>query len=273
MPTDALHQELLRIDGVFPRRDESMAAHTPLRVGGPTKLWAVVEDVAALQSALTAARRHKVRWLLHWPLEDYIIRDAGFHGLIIRPGAGFERVGARDGALHLGAASLWSALAPITALPVARWPGSVGGLFSQGEQGRLKGLGLTLRWLKGRRIIEHRVDPGADIPALKPSEIPLDVRLDAEFSRRHRLRPPPRTGQLFTAPRGAAVADLLRRSGLCGARLRSWRLSDVEPGTVVQIGRGTCRDVELLARGVVERVQRTRGVELSFRIPVIGVRS
>ena len=273
MPADVLLTRLQALDGVSVRHGEPLSAHTPLRVGGPATLWAVVHDVAALRATLTAARGEKVRWRVLWPMEDLIFRDAGFNGLIIRPGRGFEGIGLLEAGVHIGAASPWAALSGLVKLPITQWSGTVGGLFAQGEQARLSGLGLTVKYLKGRRLLEIRVEPGSPIPPLKPSEVPIGLLLDPTMPRRKRLHPPPRPGQLFSAPRGLSPGDQLVRTGLVGTRLRDWRLSTAEPGCVVQIGQGTCKDVELLARGVAERVQRARGVELSLRIPVIGARS
>jgi UDP-N-acetylmuramate dehydrogenase len=273
MASDALLQQLAAIPGVSTRAGEPLSAHTPLRVGGPAQIWAIVADPEALKETLSAARAEKIRWRVLWPLEDLIFRDAGYNGLIIRPGRGFEGVSRLESGALIGAGTPWAALSGLVELPITRWSGTVGGLFSQGEQGRLTGLGLTLSYLKGRRLVEVRSEPGEAPPALKPSEIPISLRNDPTHPGRRRLRPPPRPGQLFAAPRGTSPGEQLLRTGLTGTRLRDWRLSETEPGSVVQIGHGTCRDVELLARGVVERVQRARGVELSLRIPVIGARS
>ena len=269
-----LHARLAELPGVSVRAAEPMSAHTPLRAGGPAALWALAEDPDALRAALTAARAEKVRWRVHWPMEDCIVRDAGFNGLIVRPGVGFEGAGRRaPGRVWIGPAAPWAALTPLTRLTLTRWPGTVGGLFAAGQQDRLRGLGLTLRWIKGRREVEHRVEPGEAPPALKPSEILTAVEIDEEMPRRRRLRPPPGPGQLFSEPGEGDVGELLLRANVCGARLRDWQFTLAQPGAIVHTGRGSTRDAMLLARGVVERVQRARGVELSLRIPVFGERS
>lgn len=273
MVPDELTAALAQLPGVIVRTDEPMAAHTPLRVGGPTGAFVVVEDPQAMQAVLKLARQHKIRWRLHWPLEDCIVRDAGFKGLIIRPGHGYEGAGRRGpGRVWIGAASPWAALTPLTLLTLTRWPGTVGGLFALGEQDRLKGLGMTLRWQKGRRNIEHVVAPGEDVPALKPTEILTELELDEEMPKRRRLKPPPGPGRIFSGPKDTDAGELLLRAGVCGARLRDWRLTTAEPGTVIHTGTGNCKDMMLLVRGVTERVQRARGVKISLRVPVIGER-
>lgn len=274
MGTPELQSALEELPGAIVRAQEPMASHTPLRVGGPARLWTVAEDPQAMQEILRLARQHKVRWRLYWPMEDCLFRDAGFNGLIIRPGQGYEGAGRRAGGrVWLGAASTWSALTPLTRLTISQWPGTVGGLFAAREQDRLKGLGMTLRWLKGRRHVEQRIEPGEPVPTLKPTEVLTELELDEEMPRRKRLQPPPGPGRLFSTPRSADAGEQLLRAGVCGARLRDWRLTPAEPGTVVHTGTGNCQDIMLLVRGVTERVQRARGVKLSIRIPVIGERT
>ena len=104
MPTDSLLTRLAATPGVSARSGEPLSAHTPLRVGGPAAVWAVVQDVDALRNTLTAARAEKVRWRVLWPMEDLIFRDAGFNGLIIRPGRGFEGVRRLESGASIGAA-------------------------------------------------------------------------------------------------------------------------------------------------------------------------
>ena len=266
--------QLAQLPGVGVRAQEPLARHTPLRVGGPAALWILVEDAEALQAVLRVARAEKARWRLLWPLEDCIVRDAGFDGLVIRPGAGFEGAGRRTpGRVWIRPATPWAALTPLTLLTLTRWPGTVGGLFATQQQDRLAGLGMTLRILKGGREQELRVEPDQDPPALKPTEILTELELDEEMPKRRRLRPPPSPGHIFEEPKGTDVGELLLRANVCGSRLRDWQFTLSLPGAIVHTGSGGERDAMLLARGVVERVQRARGIELKLRIPVFGERT
>lgn len=269
-----LHQALIDLPGVHVRVQEPMAAHTPLRVGGPVWLWAIVSDYTALYAVQRQAKRHKVRWRLNWPMERCIVRDAGFHGVIIRPGRDFEGAGRRQpGRVWLGAASPWAALTPVTRLTLSSWPGTPGGLFAAGDQDCLRGLGLTMRWMRGQKQHEHRIEPGDEIPALKPTEVLLDVELDEEQPTRRRLKPPPSPGHIFEASGRTDPGELILRAGVCGSRLRDWRMTPEEPGTIVNTGSGNCHDLLMLVRGISERVKRTRGTTLNTRIPVFGERS
>jgi len=274
MENTELVDALRQVPGAIVRCGEPMAAHTPLRVGGPAAVWVVADDPHVMQEVLRVARAHKTRWRLHWPMEDCIVRDKGISGLVIRPGRGYEGAGRREpGKVWIKAATPWAALTPLTLLTISRWPGTVGGLFAAGEQDRLEGLGMTLRWVKGRRHQEKHIAPGETVPALKPSEILTELELEEEMPKRRRLKPPPGPGRIFKNAKTSDAGELLLRAGVCGARLRDWRLTPAEPGTVIHTGTGNCRDILLLVKGVTERVQRARGVKLDLRIPVIGDRT
>ncbi|NOY24706.1 MAG: hypothetical protein GXP62_02440, partial [Oligoflexia bacterium] len=111
----ALLDALERIEGVFVRTNEPMAAHIPLRCGGPAEVWAIVEDEAALRLALAAARKAGQRWWICWPFHEVLVRDGGVRGLVLRPGRGFEGAvllppdDQGPARLRLGSATPWAA--------------------------------------------------------------------------------------------------------------------------------------------------------------------
>ena len=155
------------LDGVRVREREPFARHTPLRVGGPAEVWALVDDVPSLFRALSAARKSGTRWRLHWPLQDWLVRDGGMRGLVVRPGAGFERVSITDTEVVLGAATPFAALSGLGEgfwSPLADWPGTPGGLLHDGCGDWLAGVCSRVQWAIGRRVIDTVLDSGAAPP-------------------------------------------------------------------------------------------------------------
>ena len=92
MNIDQLRTRLQDIQGISLRTKEPIHRHTPLRVGGPAAIWAWVANEKALLLCLKAARKHKVRWRIHWPFGDWLVRDGGYKGLIIRLTGDFEKI-------------------------------------------------------------------------------------------------------------------------------------------------------------------------------------
>lgn len=274
MPTAELKNLLDEIPGVACRPEEAMAKHLPLRVGGPVELWVEVDDQSALQSTLSAARKSSVRWRIHWPFSDWLVRDGGLRGTVIRLGQDFEQISITEDVITLGAAALWGALPPVLHGgiwdAIRRWSGTVGGLFEIGRQAELSGLCTAMRVLRGGRVQCIEVEPGAAPPSLSENTVLLDLTLRRAAAAPSWTRPPPTTGALFAEVADSEVGRELLKAGVCGTRLRRWRLSTVEPGTVVQLGGGSLADLQLLVKGIRIRVEKTRGVHLETRIPVLG---
>ncbi len=275
-----LADALRELPGATVREEEPLSRHLPYRIGGPTHLWVEVVDVATLKEALKRARAHKVPWRVHWPFEEWLVRDGGIAGLVIRPGHAFEDWRVEDGGLVLGGACLLASVALRADLfdrsLLGRWPGTPGAIFARKEQRLFTDLITRVRWLQGRSIEEARLAPGEDPPELSETAVLLDVvvPLGPRPPRRVRHPSPPPPGTLFADPlqddKIVPSRRVLESAGVIGARLRGWRLTPAEPGTLVHIGGSTCSDALLFTQGTKARAEKSRGVELHSRIPLIG---
>ncbi|MDP6931584.1 MAG: hypothetical protein QGG40_01650 [Myxococcota bacterium] len=275
MPVPELCEALADHSDVHLRTEEPMHRHTPLRVGGPAQAWIHVDTHDALLAVLRCCRKERIPWRIHWPFSDWLVRDGGIKGVVIRPGSGFEGVRHDEEGSHIGAATPWAALggpeSPSARWPMARWPGSVGGLFDRGAQSVLEGRCIRLKWLAGRGVETIEVSPAAPLPEIPRTAVLLEMTLRPPLPRivsSHRS--PPSPGSVFFSPDGDDPHALVSRAQLRGTRLRSWRLSPVSPATLVQLGGGSCRDALLLARGIQTQVLKHRGVRLEVGIPVVG---
>ncbi len=280
-PLALLVDALEALDGVAVRRDEPLAHHTPLRVGGPADVWAVVDSPDALLQAIKAARAQGVKWLVHWPMQDLLVQDGGFRGLVLRPGAGFEGVvQAAPDRVVLGAAAPVAALSrlgPSWWSTLERWSGTPGGLVHDGRGDQLSGMVTQVRWLRGRGVVEEAVAPGEAPPPPPTSAILVDVTLQPGLlvsAGDGHLGPYP-PGWLFADPprgKGPArtAADELVDARLEGTRLKSWRLSAERPGVAVNLGGGTAADLLLLAKGASARTHAMLGRKIDLRLPIVG---
>ena len=274
MATTDLIERIANESGLLIRTEEPLAQHMPLRVGGPVELWVEADDEDALMRLISHARGAGGRWRIHSPFSDWLVRDGGLKGTVIRLGQAFEHIHVNEDTITLGSSALWSGIP--TSLhgglwdAVRRWPGSVGGLFEQGGAAELTGLATQIDVLRGGRIQTIEWPSDGPAPALGDSSILIRVHLRRALSARHWRRGPSTTGVLFQDPKDTKAAKELHRAGVLGTRLRRWRLSPIEPGTVVHLGGGTFKDLQMLVKGLRMRVEKTRGLTLETRIPVLG---
>ena len=256
------------------RPDEPLCAHVPLRVGGPADLWVEAGSIGALQEFTKQARATQTRWRLHWPFADWLVRDGGLTGAVVRLSGEFERIEVGERSITMGAAALWSGLPTSLAGglwdALRTWPGSVGAVLHGPQATELAELIDGVRVLRGGRVVDLAWPAGGPAPSMGETTIVTSVTLRRASASRRWLSAPPAPGTLFAEIDHAVVANELQRAGVLGTRLRSWRLSRVEPGTVVHLGTGTFTDLSLLIKGVKVRVEKTRGVRLEPRIPILG---
>ena len=84
-----------------------MHQHTPLRVGGPVEAWVRCTSVGA-RTAMPLIRKQS--WRIHWPFEDWLVKDGGLAGIVLRLEGDFEAVRSIQHGIELGTAALWSSL-------------------------------------------------------------------------------------------------------------------------------------------------------------------
>jgi UDP-N-acetylmuramate dehydrogenase len=267
--TDALQNQ----SGLIVRPEEPLASHTPLRVGGPVELWVEAHDESGLIEFTRQTREHGGKWRIHWPFADWLVRDGGLRGTVLRLGAQFERITVSDEHVTMGSASLWSALpADLEGGlwdAVRSWPGSVGGLFESGQADELSKIAAGIKVMRGGKVVEISW-PSDGAPRLGDATVLLSITLRRVSAARSWLAGPDRSGTLFGAVADTTVARELEKAGVLGTRLRRWRLSVTQPGAVVHLGGGTFSDLQMLVKGIKMRVEKTRGITLETRIPVLG---
>ena len=243
-------------------KEEPLKNHTPLRVGGN------VYDEAGLSTLIKQLKKEKKRWLISWPFQDMLCKDGGYDGVIIRLCGEFERITYQKKSVTMGSAALWSALkAPFTE-KLGKWPGSVGALFAQSEAYCLKGCRFTLRWLSGKGVIEEPYEKGTFPTPNKSKYILLSLKLEGIHS--GKLKTPLKNGHIMSLGPKERVEDIFKQYQLCGIRLKTWLLSRENPGRVIQLGGGSCRDLLLLHQGLKERIKKVGGKKLILCISPFG---
>ena len=141
--------QLNSIDGIIAKSNQDLHRHTPLRVGGKVDCWIRCKSRTALLEALPIIRKQS--WRIHWPFQDWLVKDGGIKGCIVRLEDEFEEITQQHDRIELGTAALWSQTGKLdnSATELQYWPGSVGSVLYGPDIKHLKGFNLELEWIRG----------------------------------------------------------------------------------------------------------------------------
>jgi UDP-N-acetylmuramate dehydrogenase len=281
------------------KRDEPMAQHTALRVGGPADLFIEPADLADLTDALTTLQTEAIPYLVIGGGFNLLVRDGGIRGCVISlrgldtlkslPGARLEvGAGVTNGMLCRIAAE--SCLAGVEFL--CGIPGSFGGALAMnaGAHGC-----ETLRRVESLATLRHgaiamqkgeELDFGYRYLKLHQGEIIVSATLRLEPAERRVIEERmagylsirggsqrvsfPSAGSFFKNPPGGQAWRLIDQAGLRGVSVGGAQVSEVHTNFLVNRGGARATDFLALAALVKLRVQENCGVLLEEEVRIIG---
>ncbi len=299
-------QNLLERNGAT--RNEPLAPHTFLKIGGPADWFLPVRSDELLEAAIRAAREEDVPVLILGAGTNTLVGDRGVRGLVIKqecddfdtpePGSGDEYA-----VIESGAGALFTALA--RRLSPRGWrgiewaegiPGSMGGavVYNAGAYcGSLADVLLEVDCIR----------PDGSPQTIVAADLRLDYR-SSEFTRgrlpdwavaRVRIRlergdPDASTAQLqshaaqrkssapkglsggstFRNPPGHQAWRLIDEVGLPGQRIGDAQISAEHCNYFMNVGRATAADLAALIRLAQQRVRDRFGIELDPELTSVG---
>jgi UDP-N-acetylenolpyruvoylglucosamine reductase len=282
------------------RRDEPLAKHTTLRVGGPADVYvepASEEDLAAIVKFCSG---RDVPIFVIGRGSNLLVRDGGFRGVIIclvHPN--FSRVEIEGEFLRCGAGAKLKNVAVearrqgLSGMEFLEGiPGSVGGAlrmnagamggatFEVVESVRLMDFDGNVRELTPREMsVEYRgcgtlknhIALGAVFKGRPDSQESIVQRMSA-FSRKRWVSQPaaPSAGCMFKNPETIPAGKLIDELGLKGTRVGGAVVSAEHGNFIVNDGNATARDVLELIALLKQRAKEERGIELQVEVEIIG---
>lgn len=287
------------VDGEV-RRNEPLASHTTLRIGGPAEVFVVARTAAGLGRAMRAAREAGKAFRILGKGSNVLVADAGVPGFVAVLAGEFldvsidgETVVAGGGA-SLGGVCAKAARAGLSGLEtISGIPSSIGGAvrINAGAYGGeifdvLESVTLLSR--EGERAeraaaeVPHGyrwtalVDSGEIVcrARLKLARAPLEAiasrTREVTEKRRGALPAHPNAGSVFKNPPGQFAGKLLESCGLKGIRRGDAEISDRHANVIVNRGAARAADVLELMRLMRENVLHAFGIELEAEIDVVG---
>jgi len=281
------------------KRDEPMAAHTALRVGGPADLFIEPDDLDDLRSAVGNLRAEGIAYFVIGGGYNLLVRDGGFRGCAIS----LRRLDTLkllpDAALEVGAGVSNAMLCRVAAENclsgvefLSGIPGSFGGALAMnaGAHGfETLGLVESLVSLRDGEIATRtngELEFGYRYLKLVPGEIVVSARLHLTEAERRDIEERmagyhahrggaqrvsfPNAGSFFKNPTGQQAWRLIDQAGLRGVQVGGAQVSEVHTNFLVNRGGASATDFLALAALVKVRVQETCSVELEEEVRVIG---
>jgi UDP-N-acetylenolpyruvoylglucosamine reductase len=282
------------------RRDEPLAKHTTLRVGGPADVYVEPASENDLAEAVKCCAGRSVPFFVIGRGSNLLVRDGGFRGAIVcLSHANFSRIEAAGERLRCGA----GAKLKDVAVAARRYglsgmeflegiPGSVGGAlrmnagamggatFDVVETVRLMDFDGQVRDLtppemsvayRGCSILKKYIALGAMFKGRPDSQESILQRMSA-FSRKRWTSQPaaPSAGCIFKNPAEIPAGKLIDELGLKGTRVGGAVVSTEHGNFIVNDGSATARDILELIEILKQRAKDQRGIELQTEVEIIG---
>ena len=285
--------------GVRLRRNEPLASHTTMRVGGPADLLAAPADVATLVALARGARTAGVPLTVMGRGSNVIVADAGVRGLVVLSRAQGWRIEddrlTADAGLPLARAATLAQRAGLSGLEFGlAIPGTVGGAVwanagAHGVDIAAVLESVTVLQADGVEVEEpaqalalsyrdSRLKRSADLILtatfrLRPTDpASIKARLDEirNWRREHQPLSQPSAGSVFRNPPGDSAGRLIDECGLKGTRVGGAAISEKHANFIVNESDATASDVRRLAERAKKAVAVLFGIDLVYEVQFIG---
>ena len=283
------------------RRNESLAKHTTLRVGGPADVYVEPASEEDLAGVLTFCNERELPFFVMGRGSNLLVRDGGFRGVVIcLAHASFSRIEIDGERLSCGAGAKLKDVAVeakrngLSGVEFLEGiPGSVGGAlrmnagamggatFDAVESVRLMDFAGNVRELAPKEMsVEYRgcgalktnIALGVVFKCRPAPRGEIEQRMKAFNEKRWESQPAaPSAGCTFKNPPAIPAGKLIDELGLKGTRVGGAVVSAEHGNFIVNDGKATARDVLELIAILQARVKEARGIELQTEVEIIGV--
>jgi UDP-N-acetylenolpyruvoylglucosamine reductase len=282
------------------RRDEPMARHTSMRVGGPAEIFVEPHNEKDLLRLLNFCDVRKIPVTIIGRGTNLLVRDGGIKGVVVHLASDeFTQVKVDgDRIVVCGGA-------PLKKIVTAAKKHGLGGLeFMEGIPGSLGGALRMNAGAMGRQMfdvvewvryvslsgqvydtaatsipVSYRHCPLFDthialtamLRVQKTARTEIDERLRLFEKQRWASQPrQPSAGCIFKNPDTVPAGRLIDELGLKGTRVGGACVSDVHANFIVNDGKATATDVLELIGLIRDRARSTRGIELETEVRILG---
>jgi UDP-N-acetylenolpyruvoylglucosamine reductase len=281
-------------------RDEPLAKHTTLRVGGPADVYVEPAAEADLAAVVKFCHERSLPFFVIGRGSNLLVRDGGVRGVVIcLAQANFSRIEVAGERLRCGAGAKLKKVAVeakrngLTGVEFLEGiPGSVGGALRM-NAGAMGGATFdvieSVRFMdhagkihersRAKMPVEYRCCPllknhialGAVFKCQPAPREEIEKRMKAFSEKRWASQPSaPSAGCMFKNPPTIPAGKLIDELGLKGTRVGGAVVSAEHGNFIVNEGSATARDILELIAVLKQHAKAGRGIELQTEVEIIG---
>ena len=302
MLSQALKEQIFRLQKTNILMEEPMKNHTSFRIGGPAELMIEPESEEIFGKLLALFRKESVPFVVIGAGSNLLVGDRGIRGVVIKTGKAFDTLSRRENIITAGSGVTLAKLAAFAAKEklsglefASGIPGLVGGAvyMNAGAYGGEMRDVVLRTYYYDENGEKHAAEGDAQRFGYRSSvfaeggkyivssEMQLacgdeeEIRLRMlELNRIRKEKQPltyPSAGSTFKRPEGYFAAKLIEDAGLKGASVGGACVSEKHAGFVInRSGKATAAEVCALIEQIKETVFKKFGVELQCEVKKIG---
>ena len=282
------------------KRDEPMARHTTLRVGGPADFYIEPANENDLAAILKFCGEHRIKFFILGRGSNLLVRDGGFRGVVIcLASPEFSRIEIDGTRICAGAGAkqknvaVEAKRAGLSGMEFLEGiPGSIGGAlrmnagamggetFNAVETVRVMDFSGSVREMKPSEMaVEYRscavlktsVALGAVFRCTPQPRAEIEKRMKTYSEKRWASQPAaPSAGCMFKNPAAIPAGRLIDELGLKNTKVGGARISQEHGNFLVNDGGATAKDVLELIEILRTKALAERGIDLHTEVEVIG---
>ena len=286
------------VEGIL--TDHPIGPMTTYRAGGSAARFVRPVDRSELEAVAAGVASAGIPVLVVGRGSNLLVADAGFWGLVVQLGQGFEKVRTEGNRVMAGAAVSLPVLARRTvaeSLTGFEWavgvPGSLGGAVRMNAGGHGSDMAsslvsadtVDLTTGEGRHRTLADLSLGYRSSSIDKSEVVVEATIAltvgntasgeerlAEIVRWRREKQPggQNAGSVFTNPVGDSAGRLIDEAGLKGWRFGSASVSERHANFIQVDEGGSADDVVILMDVVARRVDEVHGIRLEPETVIVG---
>ena len=299
---DALLRELNEYQVGTVKKDEELARHTTMKIGGPADLFIEPTSIDGLKKTMQLVQKYRVNWRAIGRGSNLLVSDQGIEGVVIKLGNNLKDMKLDGTQLTVGAGYSIVALAVLiskkglSGLEFASGiPGSVGGAvyMNAGAHGSDISKILTdahilfedgsLQWLTNdemefsyRTSVLQKKRPGIVVEARfqltegDKEQIVAVMQKNKDYRKVTQPYDSPCAGSIFRNPLPHFAGKLIEEAGLKGFQIGGAQISEMHGNFIVNAGNAKAFDVLQLIEYVKKTIMEKYNIQMETEVEIIG---